>query len=383
MTDYIDQFLEWVGDTDCPIEYFKFAAISLIAACLSNRVWINRQLGSQTLKVHPNLYTLFIGPSGNGKSLAMSRALNLLRRTQFETIINLYAGKMTAPAMYEMMWVAPRSPHPEKPFIYVCNDELANDIGSGEYADQFVKSLTRMYLGEPFSDATVTRGVFHIKHSYCVNWFACTMREWLKKAIKIDAVLGGFFARTIVIECGYTGRVVVPKEAPPGWQELDAHMLQETQRLLGMSGEFHRTPEATKLELEWVASRPRLLEGDPMAPTQRREYDHVMKFEQIFSAAEGHMAVTKEIVERAIKLAQETSRNIPELANYIALPERYHSYRELEGELRKRGIMTKVELVEMAHRKGLMADETGRLVGTWIESGLCIYDQHKGVYTWK
>jgi hypothetical protein len=368
MSSFIVDFDEWVGESSTPREYFEHAALSLIAGCLSHRVFINKIQGNLVLPIYPNLYTLLLGPSGNGKSLAVTLALSLLHRTPAHLdIINLFQGKMTAPAMYEQM--SPSGRFPQRPFIYVVNDELANDIGMGDYADQFVKSLTRMYFGEPISDATVTRGRVTIPAPYCVNWIACTTRDWLG-CLRRDVILGGFFARVVVVEAGYTGlREPIDPVRSPQWSKLNISLAERVQHFLRLRGEITRSPIAAAFERDWREKQPPLIITDPLAPTRRREYDLLLKYGALLAVADGMQEVQLWHFERAAKLVAKASLSIPSIADHISHGDRFALYRELQNFVISKGSMHREALAALAYKKGIFNDELGRLINTWTQAG--------------
>src|SRR5690349_8969539 len=101
--DFIEAYLEWCGESECPTEYLKWSALSLLAAACGNRIFTTRNIGSHEVSIVPNLYIILVGPSGNFKSFALSRIETILRSTDYAQVINLYNGHVTAPAMYDAM----------------------------------------------------------------------------------------------------------------------------------------------------------------------------------------------------------------------------------------------------------------------------------------
>lgn len=66
--DWINTFMEFTQHLPSPEIFRKWAAITAISGALDRRVWVNAGLGP----LHPNLYTLLVGPPGAGKSQAVA-----------------------------------------------------------------------------------------------------------------------------------------------------------------------------------------------------------------------------------------------------------------------------------------------------------------------
>lgn len=75
MDDFFEQYFSYVGETECPLIYHRWCAISLIAATLGRQVSFKH--GHNT--IYPNFYTMLIGSPGTRKSTAIKIAGNIGR----------------------------------------------------------------------------------------------------------------------------------------------------------------------------------------------------------------------------------------------------------------------------------------------------------------
>jgi len=277
--DFLTEYLDWVGETEYPQEYFLWSMVSVVAACLTNRVWVTNHVQR---KLHPNLYTMLIGPSMDGKSLALSTALSLLRKSSYASVLNLFEGHTTAPAMYDSMLVTKKTPVANR--LYLVHDELANDVGDREQAGALVRSLTRMYYGEPFTDRT--RYNFRVELSnYTTNWIACSTYDWLRDSFPENVVQVGFTRRVIAIQRGYTGRRFYSRTARS--DSVEESLVEQIEGFLHLDGEFHRTPEALDAVMEWYMGRDRPVEGTTFSEDWLGEPEMLDKLSLIAAIVDG------------------------------------------------------------------------------------------------
>jgi hypothetical protein len=374
--DFIDTFQAWVGDTEVPKVYFKWASIALVASSLANRVWVSKRVGARDVRVWPNLYILLLGPSGNGKSMACDASLSIMRQADYAERLNLYPGKITAPAMYdEMRPGVPGSKgfKPWRSLIWLVNDELANDVGNKEHADLLIKSLTEMYTCHPFIDSTRTNGTVKLDYPYIVNWFACTTAEWLVKTLDRDAILGGFFARVITIRADYTGKRIFEGVQPKNHAEQEAWLVQQVGGYLKIEGEFKRTIEAREREERWYNERDLPKASDKEGAGWRREHDLLIKLSLVHAVARGSTGTIDLVdMEWGIDLLYEATQVIPELAALISLTPEALVMQDILGCIEAAGAtpVKHTRLLKYAYERGVYAPKVNSAIETWEGAGL-------------
>ena len=89
---FIDLYMHMIGRSEVPRRFHFWSAMSLLAACVADRVWVKADIAT---KIYPNLYVFLVGPSGSGKEQAIKVVLKLVAEQQSK--VNPYAGKMTGP----------------------------------------------------------------------------------------------------------------------------------------------------------------------------------------------------------------------------------------------------------------------------------------------
>lgn len=273
-----------VGTSEVPLVFHLWGCLSLIAACVSDRVYFRKFRSS---KLHPNLFTFLLGPSGCGKGEAIGTVLSYAKDLPQ---LGTYNGNATA--QYLLKHLARKQEMDDGRIaqhakMYLVMEELAMNIGSGPQAEDFVKHLTGLYKGGdyPIDKGTITGGHTIIR-DHCLNVLVGTTVEWAVKCIPRDAIDGGFLGRVAVIEGQYDPavRIVRPKY-PPDYEEVAEHLRERFAYLTQISGEFAMTNAAERIEEQWYVTRP-APEDDAMFPTWKREHDLCLKLAMGVALAE-------------------------------------------------------------------------------------------------
>jgi hypothetical protein len=148
-TSWIESFVEHTANLESPEIWRKWSAISMIAAVLEQKVWLDS--GGQ---LFPNLYTFLVGDPGLGKSRAIMAASNIVR----EHIPDIHFGatSMTRASMADYMVDAKRfiANIPHAPIEYNSLVAVADEFSAfmHEYDSALVAALVEFYDVNPYSE---------------------------------------------------------------------------------------------------------------------------------------------------------------------------------------------------------------------------------------
>lgn len=276
-----DIYMHHTGTTEVPTVFHRWGLYALVAACLGDRVWVEKFAGE---KLTPNLYTILLGPSGLGKGVAISTACKFAEALP---TINYYRGKVTGPYLLDYMGRPSRNEKGRlivagaKPFLVT--PELAFSVGTGDLAVEFFKMVTEVYTGGSYTlrEGTRTHGSIEIRDPL-INWLGGSTEEWLIEAIPRSAVFGGFFARVVLVEGHYNlKRRVVSPLFPADREDCE---LEIAKRITDLStlvrGKIILSPEARTVEQRWYENRPE--PNSPLLlPNWKREHDLMLKLAAI------------------------------------------------------------------------------------------------------
>lgn len=368
-TNFIDLYMHHCGRAEVPSLYHLWCCLTLLAACVADRVWIEKFKGA---KLAPSLYTMLIGPSGTGKGVAIDAATKFVRHIPR---VNLYRGRATAPHIVDRLGKPFRRADGTRvianPKLFLVTPELASSVRSGDVAVDFIMLMTDLFTGspDPITEGTRMRGEVVIE-SPCINWLAGTTREWLVRSVPRDAIEGGFFGRVVVASASYTGEPFVRPIYPTDYADVVAHLMARVEALSHFAGPFTLTAEASEREGSWYNARkePR---DDMLKPAFHRQHDLMLKLAMLLSLADGLDGVIRERhVEDAQKLAESVLRAVPAVqvaASTVATPESWgiHFVRET---VKREKRMTHTLLLRYFANRGGNADQLRTAVQTLIEA---------------
>ena len=152
------------------------------------------------------MYIVLWGDSGSGKSIAIRSVFNLtISDPELGKFVNAKHGRGTFQSIADMMGKTNRKnelgmPEYEQPKMWWTMDELANDVGDGPRANDFIKGITELYYCPPsWTDSSRTYGLVELSKPV-FNWLAGSTPEWYATTVKRAGVEGGFQPRTITVQ---------------------------------------------------------------------------------------------------------------------------------------------------------------------------------------
>ena len=399
----IDLYAYQYGQTEIPPQFIHWTAISLIAACLEDRVFFRKFENS---KLMANLFIMFIGPSGCGKGHAIE---DVLRFTTKIPHINSYRGKASTAYLLDYMGKRRSSggvvgglleegeddevitEHIDHAKLYLITPELSAAVEKVQ-ADGMIKLMCELYGGGEytFQEGTRSHGEIEI-HNPCSNWLGGSVIGWLMDVVQRDAISGGFFARAIAIKGDYnfSNRIWLPKKTAPSDQaKIRAYILARLQSLSLLEGEMKLSPKADAYGEEWYAKR-KVPEDDSLKPSFKRQQDLVLKLAMILSVAESEkLIIETHHLEWAIIYTDQIRGFLPDLIAHASVTHETDGLMYLRDTIRRRRMIPHSKLLKVAAaNRGMNAEKMRGLVETLIQQKLITRSklgQRGGmVYIWK
>lgn len=252
--DFFELYLHQTGTSEVPRPFFFWSAMSLLAASVGDRVWIEPDIGR---KIYPNLYVFLIGPSGSGKEQAVMGTAKL---GGHEPILETFMGRATR--QYLLDYLTKDSPiengmrYADNPHLYLVTEELGSAIRAGDLGHDLISFMTEFYTGKPVGqDGTRGTGMVTL-YNPCFNWLAGTTDEWLIRAVDRDAIEGGFFARVIAVRGRRNYKERYPQITYPDDRDVVRdHLKWRVSQYALLKGGFQYTPAAQALHDEWYTKR--------------------------------------------------------------------------------------------------------------------------------
>ena len=396
--NFLKLYLHACGKSEVPTGFHLWSCLSLIAACVADRVkicWIEEQ------PISPNLYVFLIAPSGIGKNVATTIASQYIVAQDgwVKERVNYYRGKLTPQFLHDKLGAKAYSAEKDayvqaNSKIWFVTPELTYGMGKGELSEQLVETMTELYSSGHIviSEGTRTRGELTVEDPN-INWLAGTTKEWLVDAVKPKGIKSGFFARVIPIHY----RKMIPEEAvwapiyPRDRPWVVQYLRARVQALCYTEGVFEITPEADAYGRQWYFNRAKP-EDEFSAVFWNRAREMMLKIAMLLALADGGpLKILPTHFQKAhtwYEMMQEAAKVLIELA--CQTPQT-HGVKTVAGLIEKAKEMDHSKLLVRAHKYGLDSKAVREAVCTLQQWGNVEPSQRrdgergrqKVVYVWR
>jgi hypothetical protein len=305
LKNWLDSYLDYTENTESPENYHIWCGISVLAAAMRRKVWLN--MGH--FEIYPNMYIVLVGPPGCRKNAAINIAIKLLQNIPE---IKYSADAITREALIQVMNEAQTDDVllNGKAYIHssltIISKELSVFVGTKNM--DLLTLLTDLYdPHDKWVYRTKGKGINEIIGVW-LNLLGGTTPAWLMGSIPMDAIGGGFTSRIIfVVEERSRKRVAFPflTEAD---KLLQIKLLHDLGEIAMLRGEFKLTPEARDWFIAWYEPPVNELEIDlRFQGYYERRHVHLLKTAMIISASFSDDMVVK---ESHLKLALQSIEQI-------------------------------------------------------------------------
>lgn len=338
------------GKSEVPAIYHFWCALSIIAACVQDRVWYKK---FQASELNPNLYIILEGESAGGKGEAINHAAYILGDMKNE--INWYDGTITSPQLVQ--WLHKRRT------IYLIVPELGTNFDFPSGAQRFIRLVTALYAKkESHIEGTIAHGFVEIKNQV-INWIAGSTKEWIVDAVPKNTVQSGFFGRTLLIHGERSKEKVLDPVYPPDNDEVIKYLREQCEIYTTIQGEFTLSEQAERVRALWYDQRED--PDDPLLlPTRKREDDMILKVAMLLMLANtaiinkgpnkpGVLKIGSNHMRQAQQVVSEAQDAIKILAATVEvqeLPPMAKAFHRFSGIIQRSGTITKSALSQRSSK---------------------------------
>lgn len=325
---WIGTYLLYAQGMEVPLAWHFWCALAVLGACMKRHFYLDMN----NYYLWPNLYTMLIGPSGEGKSAAIAVAVDIVRRVN-----KLYEKRGVVE--WRRVTVTPQRCTPEKLInmirtqkvidqdsndllvehetdstCFVVADEIVTLLGKSTFhSDQWIHILTALYTSpQRFDASTISRGNDELKNPTISCLFGSTA-DWIRTSVTDDMFSGGFMGR-----CVFVPRETADRDYPladvldPITANFLAEMLVEFTNcepfeFLGSSGwwDLHH-------DLHIDSKRQAESSDQTMRGYYNRKVAHVLKVAMLMAIAEGRRTGEPEDITKAVRIVEMEEFRLPE-----------------------------------------------------------------------
>lgn len=313
--NWLDAYIDYTQHSEPPRSYHMWIGISVIAAAMQRKCYINWHVG----RMHPNLFVVLVGPSGRcRKGTAMSFGQDLIRQI---TGVRLIAQKTTEQQLIRDLKDSLQDFHNPSSGVVemhcsmtVMSGELAVFLGSGNV--EYLALLTNLYDSEEeWEYRTKHQGKDKIK-GVCLNFLGGTAPDWLSTMVPSAAIGGGFTSRIIFVVERDKAKLTPDPTPTPRMLQLREDLIADLEKIYNLAGEMRQSERAVEWYENWYME---LAETAPIADAPNfdgymaRRATHIKKLGMIMSAARGgDLTIRVEDYERALAVLEAAEETMPQ-----------------------------------------------------------------------
>lgn len=334
MTTNLERWNYYLQDLESPQLFIDWTFYATVSAALQRRVCVGGLPHVPSSgQIFPNLYVVFIGPPGIGKTIAGRTALNLFKQfdkvqpgettTKVVQLIKRAADSITLEALlkylglnYTSMEIPPQFTdgikgkiYTSAPVAFFASEELGTLIK--EDTNDFVTYLCQGWDCQDFIRETKTQGTDFIKNS-CVTLLGSATPEWVKHSMN-SRLLGEGFAARVIFVFGDTKRKSVFQYRFTKEQQHELNIFaKHIEKLTQLYGEVTFTAEAMDFMKTWYESGNIILNKDRrLLYYYSRKKVQLMKLSMAIHFSESTtMTVGIDSVQSALKMLAATEMDM-------------------------------------------------------------------------
>jgi hypothetical protein len=314
----------WSSGDEAPEIYHRWAGISIVSNLVSRRVWCEQGLDV----VMTNLFVMFVGPAGNGKSTAMKKARDIIRKyskfcpippraqTHQSLIQDLADDKMDYKKAFD--WNG--KPIPYSHASLFCN-EFITLLGADPLG--IVGFLTDIYDDDSYeykikNPPAGGNKLDHIMNPY-ITLLGCMTPEKTSGVIKEGIVSTGFSRRCIFVYATRSSKAIPRRTITPEQFGALAVLEKWAQRLVHLTGKFTWSKDAEVYFDAWYFKNKKLLltVNDSFFASWLNSKDQiVVKIAMLLTLAnedQFDFILKPDMIKKAIELIDETEQHFPRI----------------------------------------------------------------------
>lgn len=349
LNNWIKNFELLTDNTEPPLLYRTWSAVSTIAACLQRKC----SLPWGSLTFYPNFYIVLVGPPAARKGTAMSPAQDFL----YDLQIKMASEAITREALIRELsnandnLIFPDGTIEYHSSLTVFSPELTVFIGYNN--PQLLSDLTDWFdCRKRWVYRTKTQGSDEITGVF-VNLFGATTPDLLRATMPLDAIGGGLTSRMIFVYEENKGKIVPAPFLSASEIALRDKLMADLEQIYLLRGHFRPTEEFLNTWVDWYTHQgesPPFTDKHFAGYLERRPM-HLIKLSMIINASRTDaMILEAEDLENALLLLERTEIKMPKTFAGVGASSTGGVLAQVMAEIGNRKEITFAELMGIFHQ---------------------------------
>lgn len=380
----IPNICRYCSETEIPSLYALWSGISAVSAILGRRCCI--EFGYEP--IYPNTFIVLVAESGAcRKSSAIRVAKRFLKGVK--PPVNLLSQKMTPEALIDAL--AGNKVDDDKIVLtaegVAIADELTTLVDRNAVKSGLTNVMTNLYDCDDFEYRTRGRGIEHIRNP-CLSILGGTTVYWIKEALSVSAITGGFTARIIFVYLPSRDKNVAwPKLSQVNIKRAD-NIIHDMNEIAKLRGPFSLNDEAMDIfekEYETFNSSSDLIHNPLTSGYASKRHVNLLKVSMTMSASRSDdREVDKGDINVAIKALRSIEVNLSRVMRAISMTEVGDLCEFVINIVRQKKAITRSDLLKATRHKVTAAQLDDIMLGV-CEQGIVIKDlrDNRVIYVWK
>lgn len=311
---WIDSYMRYVENTEPPLIFKKWCAVSVIAAALQRKCFLD--WGHNIM--YPNLYVVLTAPAGRArKGTAMKSARPFLDHLDLPLSAEAVTRESLIRIMKDSEAIIPMEDGPAitHSSLTVFSAELTVFLGYNNL--KLMADLTDWFdCADDWTYQTKNQGTDHIKGVF-LNLLGATTPELIRSTLPNDAIGGGFTSRLIFVYAAKKEKAIPFPFLDESTKVLQEKLKADIEAIHRLQGAFRTSPEFLDIWKEWYTANG---EKSPFGMSHTRQLDsyverrptQLLKLSLIMSADRSSKCVIEaQDFRRALALLEETEVDMP------------------------------------------------------------------------
>ena len=346
--DWISAYLKYTEETESPISYHTWTAISMIAGALQRKC--SMQWGLET--IYPNMFIILVGSAGRTrKSLAINIGQEIFKALDIPVVSEAITPEALLVKMQssEGQYIDVKGLCHMHSSLTCFSKELVTLVGHSNY--KFLGYLTDWWDShDKWVYETIARRDEAVIGMY-LNILGATAPDWMATMLPTEAIGGGFTSRCIFVAEGNKSKHIPLPTITTEQTKLKQALIHDLGQIALLQGNYEFEKDAAEIYKKWYLKESKNMEDEtyPIEDPRFRAYcerrsTHLRKLCIVLQASQNDsLKITTKTWERALALLEKTEQLMPNVFGGLG--------RSDQGQLT-------YELIQYIGRKKIVGRET-------------------------